>query len=114
MVTGAPQTLEDRLHQFPHLALLLDRAVQAPVFIASAEGGTEIEEVGVRRPVNTPVAELGVGEVGYVITNIRNLGGGMNAGTCDGDGRKAPIDNLLPDTATVISSGRIISVPKTR
>ena len=33
-----------------YVALLLDRAVQAPVFIASAEGGTEIEEVAAARP----------------------------------------------------------------
>ncbi len=33
-----------------YLALLLDRAVKAPVFIASAEGGTEIEEVAAERP----------------------------------------------------------------
>jgi succinyl-CoA synthetase beta subunit len=33
-----------------YLALLLDRAVQAPVFIASAEGGTEIEEVAEAHP----------------------------------------------------------------
>ena len=33
-----------------YLALLLDRAVQAPVWIASAEGGTEIEEVAEANP----------------------------------------------------------------
>src|SRR5262245_35546366 len=33
-----------------YLALLLDRALQAPIFIASAEGGTEIEEVAAERP----------------------------------------------------------------
>jgi succinyl-CoA synthetase beta subunit len=33
-----------------YLALLLDRGVQAPVFIASAEGGTSIEEVAEARP----------------------------------------------------------------
>ena len=33
-----------------YLALLLDRAVQAPVFIASAEGGMDIEEVAAARP----------------------------------------------------------------
>ena len=33
-----------------YLAILLDRATQAPVFIASAEGGTEIEEVAATRP----------------------------------------------------------------
>jgi succinyl-CoA synthetase beta subunit len=41
-----------------YLAILLDRAVRAPVFIASAEGGTEIEEVAAERPeaiVKVPV-----------------------------------------------------------
>ncbi|MBD3867256.1 MAG: ADP-forming succinate--CoA ligase subunit beta [Acidobacteria bacterium] len=33
-----------------YLAILLDRAVEAPVFIASAEGGTEIEVVAAERP----------------------------------------------------------------
>jgi succinyl-CoA synthetase beta subunit len=33
-----------------YLALLLDRGVQAPVFIASASGGTEIEEVAEANP----------------------------------------------------------------
>ncbi len=33
-----------------YLAVLLDRATKAPVFIASAEGGTEIEEVAAARP----------------------------------------------------------------
>ncbi len=33
---------------------------------------TEVEEVGVRRPANTPVSSLGVGEVGYVITGLKD------------------------------------------
>jgi succinyl-CoA synthetase beta subunit len=33
-----------------YLAILQDRALKAPVFIASAEGGTEIEEVAAERP----------------------------------------------------------------
>ena len=33
-----------------YLALLVDRAAQSPVYIASAEGGTEIEEVAEARP----------------------------------------------------------------
>ncbi|MCL4078986.1 translation elongation factor 4 [Coriobacteriia bacterium Es71-Z0120] len=33
---------------------------------------SEIEEVGVRRPANTPVDELSVGEVGYVITGLKD------------------------------------------
>jgi succinyl-CoA synthetase beta subunit len=33
-----------------YLAVLLDRAIRAPIYIASAEGGTEIEEVAAARP----------------------------------------------------------------
>lgn len=32
----------------------------------------DVEEVGVRRPANLPVAELGVGEVGYLITGLKD------------------------------------------
>jgi len=32
---------------------------------------TDIEEVGVRRPANEPVDELGVGEVGYLVTGLK-------------------------------------------
>lgn len=38
-----------------------------------ATGDTfEVEEVGVRRPVHLPVDELGVGEVGYLITGLKD------------------------------------------
>ena len=33
---------------------------------------TDVEEVGVRRPANTPVDTLGVGEVGYMITGLKD------------------------------------------
>jgi len=33
---------------------------------------TDVEEVGVRRPANTPVDSLGVGEVGYIITGLKD------------------------------------------
>ena len=33
----------------------------------------DIEEIGVRTPVNLPVKELGPGEVGYLIANIRDI-----------------------------------------
>jgi GTP-binding protein LepA len=33
---------------------------------------TDVEEVGVRRPANQPVEELGVGEVGYLITGLKD------------------------------------------
>ncbi len=34
----------------------------------------EVEEIGVRTPAPVPVAELGPGEVGYLIANVRNVG----------------------------------------
>jgi GTP-binding protein LepA len=33
---------------------------------------TDVEEVGVRRPANIPVDEIGVGEVGYLITGLKD------------------------------------------
>ncbi len=33
---------------------------------------TDVEEVGVRRPANEPVDELGVGEVGYLVTGLKD------------------------------------------
>ncbi|MHB1323921.1 MAG: translation elongation factor 4 [Coriobacteriia bacterium] len=33
---------------------------------------TDVEEVGVRRPANTPIDRLGVGEVGYLITGLKD------------------------------------------
>lgn len=33
---------------------------------------TDVEEVGVRRPANMPVDELGVGEVGYLVTGLKD------------------------------------------
>ena len=44
-----------------YLALLLDRGVQSAVFIASAEGGTEIEEVAAERP--DAIAKLAVSPI---------------------------------------------------
>jgi len=34
---------------------------------------TLVEEVGVRRPVETPTADLGVGEVGYLVTGLKEV-----------------------------------------
>jgi len=59
-----------------YLALLLDRAVQAPVFIASAEGGTEIEEVAAARP--EAIHKLTVSPItGYQPWMGRKLGFGL-------------------------------------
>jgi GTP-binding protein LepA len=38
----------------------------------AADVATEVEEVGVRRPANVPVDELTVGEVGYLITGLKD------------------------------------------
>ena len=41
--------------------------------LAMQNGNTfEIEEVGVRRPVETPLPELSVGEVGYIVTGLKD------------------------------------------
>jgi len=56
-----------------YVAVLLDRASKAPVFIASAEGGTEIEEVAERTPeaiLKVPVDP----RVGYSPWIARRLG----------------------------------------
>ncbi|HEY5506156.1 MAG TPA: translation elongation factor 4 [Coriobacteriia bacterium] len=38
----------------------------------AADTVTDVEEVGVRRPVHVPVAQLGVGEVGYLVTGLKD------------------------------------------
>ena len=45
----------------------------AQLFYMNARGRHEALEVGVRTPGNTPIKELGPGEVGYVIAGIKNL-----------------------------------------
>ena len=41
----------------------------------------EIEEIGIRTPVTVPVAELGPGEVGYLIAGIKDVGGARSGET---------------------------------
>jgi succinyl-CoA synthetase beta subunit len=56
-----------------YVAVLLDRASKAPVFIASAEGGTEIEEVAEERP--DAILKVSVDpRVGYSPWIARRLG----------------------------------------
>ncbi|MDR3036871.1 MAG: translation elongation factor 4 [Coriobacteriales bacterium] len=55
---------------------------------------TQIEEVGVRRPANIPVDELGVGEVGYLITGLKD-----------------PADVKVGDTVTLDKGGAIEPLP---
>jgi GTP-binding protein LepA len=42
------------------------------VRLMAADAVADVEEVGVRRPVHVPVDELGVGEVGYLVTGLKD------------------------------------------
>ena len=56
------------------LVRIVDGSISKGQEAACMATGTKflVEEVGVRRPANTPVDELGVGEVGYVITGLKD------------------------------------------
>ena len=55
---------------------------------------TDVEEVGVRRPVETPVGSLGVGEVGYLVTGLKD-----------------PADVKVGDTVTLAKNGATEPLP---
>jgi len=50
----------------------------------------EVEEIGVRRPVPTPVEELGPGEVGYLIAGIKDVGQARSGETVTDAAHPAP------------------------
>ena len=51
------------------------------------------EEIGVRRPVNTPVKQLGPGDVGYLIAGIKDVGEARSGETVtDATRRAEPLD----------------------
>jgi GTP-binding protein LepA len=50
----------------------------------------EVEEIGQRRPVPTPVATLGPGEVGYLIAGIKDVGEARSGETVTDAGRPSP------------------------
>ncbi len=56
------------------LIRVMDGAVKKglKVRMMATDTVTDVEEVGVRRPANTPVSELTVGEVGYLITGLKD------------------------------------------
>ena len=60
----------------------------------NANAAHEAVEIGVRRPVNTPVAELGPGEVGYLIAGIKDVGEARSGETVTMLARQA--DEPLP------------------
>ncbi len=55
---------------------------------------TDVEEVGVRRPANVPVDSLGVGEVGYLITGLKD-----------------PAMVKVGDTVTLARGGATVQLP---
>ena len=56
------------------LILVIDGSVRKglKIRLMATDIVTDVEEVGVRRPANVPVDELGVGEVGYLITGLKD------------------------------------------
>ena len=56
------------------LVRVVDGSISAGMTVRfMATGNTsQVEEVGVRRPANTPVEELSVGEVGYIFTGLKD------------------------------------------
>jgi GTP-binding protein LepA len=50
----------------------------------------DVEEIGVRRPVPSPVARLGPGEVGYLIAGIKDVGEARSGETVTEAARPAP------------------------
>jgi GTP-binding protein LepA len=57
----------------------------------------EVDEIGVRLPHNTPVAELGPGEVGYLIAGIKDVGEARSGETVTEAARPAgePLEGYL-------------------
>jgi GTP-binding protein LepA len=56
------------------------RATEKLRFMQAASNH-EVEEIGIRSPVTVPVAELGPGEVGYLIAGIKDVGGARSGET---------------------------------
>ena len=56
------------------LVRIVDGALRAHQRVRLMSSGLvfETEEVGVRRPAETPLADLGVGEVGYMVTGLKD------------------------------------------
>jgi GTP-binding protein LepA len=56
----------------------------------------DVEEIGIRTPHPTPVANLGPGEVGYLIAGIKDVGEARSGETVTGSGRPGtPLEGYL-------------------
>src|SRR3954454_22909571 len=62
----------------------------ARVRFMQAKAVYDADEVGVRLPLNTPVASLGPGEVGYLISGIKDVGEARSGETVTDAARPAP------------------------
>jgi GTP-binding protein LepA len=69
-------------------------AANMQVRLMATDVTMQVEEVGVRRPANTPVDELGVGEVGYLVTGLKD-----------------PADVKVGDTVTLARAGASEPLP---
>src|SRR5437588_438362 len=114
---GVPQLLDAVCERIPPPAGDPDAALQALIFDSSYDqyrgvvssvrvvNGTmtagsrvrfmqaatthDVEEIGVRTPSTMPVAALGVGEVGYLIAGIKDVGEARSGETVTEAGRRA-------------------------
>ncbi len=70
---------------------IVDGTLRAHTRVRLFQAGTthEVEEIGVRTPANLPVAELGPGEVGYLIAGIKAVGEAKVGETVTDAGRPA-------------------------
>ena len=59
------------------------------LFYMHARGRHDAEEIGVRLPTNTPIAELGPGEVGYLIVGIKDVAEARSGETVTHYGKQA-------------------------
>ncbi len=59
------------------------------LWFMQAKGSHDVEEIGVRTPGNVPVAELGPGEVGYLIAGIKDVAEARSGETVTENARRA-------------------------
>jgi GTP-binding protein LepA len=70
---------------------VMDGTMKAGSKLAFMNAGTthEADEIGIRTPKSTPVAELGPGEVGYLIAGIKDVGEARSGETITAASRRA-------------------------
>jgi GTP-binding protein LepA len=71
---------------------VMDGVLRARTKVRFMQAGfaQEVEEIGVRMPIPTPVEDLGPGEVGYLIAGIKDVGQARSGETVTDAARPAP------------------------